>query len=968
MEEVNATTALDFLCVRDSKLAIPLRREHEEGTIGTKIKLKSNYFKIGFAEKDTIIYHFDVKITDTPCIQEDDLCKKNENNGALSASDPSLAAPKPNSVNKKKKKKKKGNSNCPSTNTDTGTSKASRAITESTPASSCRWIPKTLKQKIFEAFIQEKSVSDQIFENRIMAYDGGSSAYSTAIPTPLKKDGLVEKFEFKDPERDRKKTYKIEWKRVEYAKLGKLLSHVHKKQHMPKACQTICQALEVMFNYERTKRFTAASYNRFFSPDEKLFGRNFNIGSGKEGVVGFAMSLRLCQGWKDAGALLLNIDVSHAAFYRPLPVLEYLKTRPDGDKLFRDPTKPLSSDAITVIENEIIKKNIKVQMMKTKQSYQRKYSVKEVSPQGPGAHKFEVERGNPASLRTVIEYFEEKYKITLVYPELNCFIMTNGAQVPIEVCQIAPKQLVKEKLSNNEPKEFIKNTAVKPKDRQEMIKDTLNKNKFDEDPVLRHLGVSIENDLVSTDGRLLPPPVVKLQNCHDVNNGVWDTGSKDKFKQSATLNYWGLLNVSSHPKAHERTEELKKKLIAVAKRKGMNPQEPLFDENLSGDHNKNIASFLRNYKKGNTELQLVVFIMDKGNQKFYDLMKSLCESELKIATQCVLVKTLERITDLLITNILLKINAKLGEISQVAFYKKEIRCNYMDKLPLDTSSPSLSLLSLDGVMVMGADANHPAGGDKVSPSMVAVVASVDKFASSYVNEVHQTARLDIIEDMQEITQNLLEQYRTRTKRLPIRIIMYRDGVSDTQFTTVLACELKAMRDACARFGKDYKPPMTFMCVQKRHHTRLFCEDERDTDKSGNVRAGTVVDTVITTHSNRNFFLCSHGGIQGTSKPAHYTVLWDDSDLNMDHLQLLTNSLCHNYARCFRAVSLPSPVLYADRAAYRAKTRLEGAIEQAKHKWEKALFSSKDGKYPEEYLRAAIRIDKSMEASRKMYFV
>ncbi|KAF2354106.1 Argonaute linker 1 domain [Trinorchestia longiramus] len=312
---------------------------------------------------------------------------------------------------------------------------------------------------------------------------------------PLKTNGLVEKFEFKDPEQTRNKLYKIECKLVGQAKLRRLFSHLTKLEHMPKTCQTICQGLEVMFNYERTQRFVTAPGNRFFSPDLKLFGPNFDVGRGKEGVSGFAMSLRLCQGWNGAGVVLLNIDILHVVFYRPLPVLDYLKTLPNGRKLFKNPTKPLSPEAIRVIE-EKIKNKVQVVIMNTQQKNQRKYLVDRVSSVGPEMHTFEVERGNPASQRSVAKHFLDTHGITLKYPKLNCFVMTKGgAYVPIEVCQIAPKQLVQEKLSGTENKEVIKQTAVKPQDRQEKIKKIFKENKFDEDPALRLLGVSIEDDV-----------------------------------------------------------------------------------------------------------------------------------------------------------------------------------------------------------------------------------------------------------------------------------------------------------------------------------------------------------------------------------------------------------------------------------------------------------------------------------------
>ena len=43
----------------------------------------------------------------------------------------------------------------------------------------------------------------------------------------------------------------------------------------------------------------------------------------------------------------------------------------------------------------------------------------------------------------------------------------------------------------------------------------------------------------------------------------------------------------------------------------------------------------------------------------------------------------------------------------------------------------------------------------------------------------------------------------------------------SQFLTVLAEELVAMRAACTELEEGYKPQITFVVVQKRHHTRYI---------------------------------------------------------------------------------------------------------------------------------------------------
>ena len=99
------------------------------------------------------------------------------------------------------------------------------------------------------------------------------------------------------------------------------------------------------------------------------------------------------------------------------------------------------------------------------------------------------------------------------------------------------------------------------------------------------------------------------------------------------------------------------------------------------------------------------------------------------------------------------------------------------------------------------------------------------------------------------------------------------------FFQVLNHELRAIREACVKLELGYQPGITFIVVQKRHHTRLFCADKRDQmGRSGNIPAGTTVDQIITHPTEFDFYLCSHAGIQGTSRPSHYHVLWDDNRL------------------------------------------------------------------------------------------
>ena len=100
---------------------------------------------------------------------------------------------------------------------------------------------------------------------------------------------------------------------------------------------------------------------------------------------------------------------------------------------------------------------------------------------------------------------------------------------------------------------------------------------------------------------------------------------------------------------------------------------------------------------------------------------------------------------------------------------------------------------------MGADVTHPAPEHKgTKPSIAAVVGSIDPQATQYEVQVrvqNTEQNEEVIQDMKNVTKELLKRFHEKTKRKPERLVMFRDGVSEGQFLTVLARELCAIRQA-----------------------------------------------------------------------------------------------------------------------------------------------------------------------------
>jgi hypothetical protein len=258
-------------------------------------------------------------------------------------------------------------------------------------------------------------------------------------------------------------------------------------------------------------------------------------------------------------------------------------------------------------------------------------------------------------------------------------------------------------------------------------------------------------------------------------------------------------------------------------------------------------------------------------------------------------------------------------------------------------------------MMVGSDVTHPSPGSaRGTPSIAAVVGSIDsnfgQFPASLRlqqskkevrNMFHLDSRSTLIQKTQmitDLTEMMIERinaFKLKNNALPQRILFFRDGVSEGQFLTVRDDELPKVNAAFAKFkerdGKPYKPKLTILIAGKRHHTRFFPTRTEDADK-GNCKPGTVVDrggkqyacssqemlptnpfALVSAVYEFDFYLQSHAGLQGTTRPTHYTVVHDENGFKADELQGLTYGMAYLFARATKAVSLVPPAYYAGKS-------------------------------------------------------
>lgn len=82
---------------------------------------------------------------------------------------------------------------------------------------------------------------------------------------------------------------------------------------------------------------------------------------------------------------------------------------------------------------------------------------------------------------------------------------------------------------------------------------------------------------------------------------------------------------------------------------------------------------------------------------------------------------------------------------------------------------------------------------------------------------------------------------------------------------------------------------TVSCAYANHSWAM-----QDGDRKGNLRAGTVVDQGVCHPTAYDFYLCSHTGLKGTSKPTHYFVMYDENNFWYVFI------LCWSFLRAYRA--------------------------------------------------------------------
>ncbi|KAL2268366.1 hypothetical protein VTJ83DRAFT_3212 [Remersonia thermophila] len=500
---------------------------------------------------------------------------------------------------------------------------------------------------------------------------------------------------------------------------------------------------------------------------------------------------------------------------------------------------------------------------------------------------------------TIADYYLRTYKTRVMHPLLPLVETINAGLFPMELCEVVRFNRYAYKLDPEQTSAMITFSQARPDALKPEIEHMVRNLDWANDRYLAHFGVKISTKMPVVQAKLLPNPVVKYANTtkNPGTRGRWDLMGA-KFVQSPfDVKKWAVVIVDQRTDRATAQNFGREFKTAYMRHGGKISSDPVVLELRGNDIENDMAGVVgtMTQKLGGFP-HLVFFILAQKKQFPYDRLKRQADCRFGFISQMVLGQHAKKCQGQYLSNVCLKVNAKLGGRNSA----------------LESKTP----LFAKPTMMIGVDVSHGQTAEG-SVSTAAMCASMDRDCAVYSAAVQTNGwRVEILqeENMWNLLGQLVTRWRNRNKMLPEHVFYMRDGVSEGQFAHVMDIEVRMMRTL---FKEHFKtsPKITVIVATKRHHIRLFPERG---DKNNNCLPGTLVEREVTHPFHYDFYLCSHAALQGTARPVHYNVIHDEVGLPHDTLQRILYEQCYQYCRSTTPVSLHPAVYYAHLAADRAR--------------------------------------------------
>lgn len=211
-----------------------------------------------------------------------------------------------------------------------------------------------------------------------------------------------------------------------------------------------------------------------------------------------------------------------------------------------------------------------------------------------------------------------------------------------------------------------------------------------------------------------------------------------------------------------------------------------------------------------------------------------------------------------------------------------------------------------GTMVIGIDVCH-AGKN----SVVGFAASTNVACTSYFSDfIIQPKNQELVKrDLDNCLKQALRAFNENEKKMPEKIVIFRDGVGDGMRQQIETKEVGQFREVLQKLcNKAAIPKLTLVVVNKRINQRMFLQRGGRFD---NPEPGTILDHSLVENQDGNkqfdFFLTPQMTTQGCVTPVHYFVSLNESDdLTKEAIENLTYALCFMYSNWAGSIKVPAP--------------------------------------------------------------
>lgn len=524
------------------------------------------------------------------------------------------------------------------------------------------------------------------------------------------------------------------------------------------------------------------------------------------------------------------------------------------------------------------------------------YRIDEIDFNKSPKNKFDTAQGQTS----YIEYYRNKYRLDIT--DANQALIKTELRRENRTIYLIPELCVLTGLSDDMRKDYrMMNdiaiyTRLEPGDRlntSTQLTDRIRTTQASSD-VMRKFNVRINPEPIRVTGQRLSMPQITVGNRQTIS--LDDKGGfilRDAVLKPVDINCWA---VFATDRDRNISQKFVKNMLAKARNHGVNIEAP-YEIDYDGRNPRGLIGSIRDFISQNREATMVTIILPENLKNAYsEIKQTVCFNNGGVPSQVVMSKTLlnDKKFDSVVDRVMLQIALKTG--SNLWSVRTP------DALPQKT-------------MVIGMDVHH----DIVNKgkSVVGFTASIHPQFLEYYNAVRIQPRMgqEIAGNMAGLFSEALVKFfeRTSSRFLPELIVVFRDGVADTQVDAVVEIEYKALQDAISKF-QNYSPSIIYTVVNKSVSAKFF---RQTAGGVFNPPPGTVIyDTVIP--SANDFYLVSHPVTQGMARPTLYRVVkahQADERLVKRVLPELAFRLCYGYFNWPGGIKVPAPVMMAHKLAF-----------------------------------------------------